>query len=329
MRRVGSILIAAALAAGCGSDRASRAATPTSPSASISAVAADHLGQVIDTMQANSINRQSINWTNFRTAVFADAGAAQTIPDLYPAIRTAVRLLGDGHSSYRSADGSTTIFVGTRSCSAPAVVAPALPATIGYVRVTGFSGDAAQSTAFADGVQAAIAAADRDDLIGWIVDLRSNGGGNMWPMIAGVGPVLGEGPLGYFIDPTGLDTLWEYRNGGSILNGNVAQRVSTTYRLRRPQPKVAVLVDNRVASSGEATFVAFIQRPNTRSFGSPTCGLSTSNRGFPMANGALLNLTTAVMADRAKTRYGDSIPPDEVIGDPDEAVRRAMTWLQQ
>jgi len=40
------------------------------------------------------------------------------------------------------------------------------------------------------------ASADRDDLIGWIVDLRGNGGGNMWPMLAGVGPVLGEGVVG-------------------------------------------------------------------------------------------------------------------------------------
>ena len=37
--------------------------------------------------------------------------------------------------------------------------------------------------------------------IGWIVDLRGNGGGNMWPMLAGIGPILGEGIAGYFIDP--------------------------------------------------------------------------------------------------------------------------------
>jgi len=35
---------------------------------------------------------------------------------------------------------------------------------------------------------------------------------------------------------------------------------------------VAVLSDNGIASSGEATLIAFRQRPNTRSFGDATCG---------------------------------------------------------
>src|SRR4051812_15802719 len=34
---------------------------------------------------------------------------------------------------------------------------------------------------------------------GWIVDIRGNRGGSMWPMLAGVGPILGEGLVGEFI----------------------------------------------------------------------------------------------------------------------------------
>jgi len=34
---------------------------------------------------------------------------------------------------------------------------------------------------------------------GWIIDLRGNGGGNMWPMLAGIGFVLGDGPAGSFV----------------------------------------------------------------------------------------------------------------------------------
>lgn len=90
---------------------------------------------------------------------------------------------------------------------------------------------------------------------------------------------------------------------------------------------MAVLTDNAVASSGEATVIAFRARPNTRSFGRPTCGVSTANSSFPMPNGAILNLTVAVMADRTKTRYGDSVVPDEVVSDPAETVNRAVSWL--
>ena len=38
---------------------------------------------------------------------------------------------------------------------------------------------------------------------GWIVDLRGNGGGNMWAMLAGVGPILGEGEPGASLQEDG------------------------------------------------------------------------------------------------------------------------------
>ena len=64
------------------------------------------------------------------------------------------------------------------------------------------------AAAFADAIQAAIRQADRAELAGWIVDLRGNTGGNMWPMLAGFGPVLGEGTAGFFIDPDGVGVPW-------------------------------------------------------------------------------------------------------------------------
>jgi carboxyl-terminal processing protease len=83
----------------------------------------------------------------------------------------------------------------------------------------------------------------------------------MWPMVAGVGPVLGEGVIGYFIDPTGVENAWEYRDGASWDNGVAQQRVDAPYRLRRDRPRVAVLTDGGVASSGEATVIAFRGAP--------------------------------------------------------------------
>lgn len=87
-------------------------------------------------------------------------------------------------------------------------------------------------------------------------------------------------------------------------------------------------VDNGVGSSGEATFIAFRKRPNTRSFGEPPCGLSTANRAFVLSDGAVLNLTVSVMADRDKTVYGDQVPPDETAQGQSAVVERAVAWLQ-
>jgi C-terminal processing protease CtpA/Prc len=93
-------------------------------------------------------------------------------------------------------------------------------------------------------------------------------------------------------------------------------------------PRVAVLTDNLVASSGEAVVVSFRGRPNTRSFGSATCGLSTANSGFRLSDGATLQLTTASMADRTRVNYGVSIAPDEAVGGDAEVVLRAVDWLR-
>ncbi len=137
-----------------------------------------------------------------------------------------------------------------------------------------------------------------------------------------------QGTAGHFIDPTGFTSAWGYRDGGSWAgSGTVVHQVSGPYRLRRERPRVAVLTDNLIASSGEAVVVAFRQRPDTRSFGTPTCGLSTANTQYRLSDGATLTLTISVMADRTRTKYGDSIVPDEVITDPGETLRRAIAWL--
>src|SRR5512145_684429 len=83
-------------ASGCG-DGGSAEPTP-----SLSNQARLYLNQLMRYMEDYSINRLTIDWGRFRTSVLEVAGAAQTIPETYPAIRLALELLGDGHSSFRT-----------------------------------------------------------------------------------------------------------------------------------------------------------------------------------------------------------------------------------
>ena len=100
------------------------------------------------------------------------------------------------------------------------------------------------------------------------------------------------------------------------------------YSLHIPTPRDAVFSDTAVASSGEATLIAFRQRPDTRSFGLPTCGLSTANSPVHALGWGDAQSHDAVMADRTQARYGDQVQPDEVITDRTELVTRAVAWLQ-
>lgn len=322
------ILIVTLFAAACGGAQATAPSSPTSAAVNGSP-ATIYLNEVVGLMEANSINRSTINWTDFRAQVFARAQGAQSIADTYPAISLALGLLNDHHSFYTAASGSGLGNPSSRRCAAPAVSNPAVPADIGYVRVGSFGGtDIAAVRAFADSVQDQIRESDRPGLAGWIVDLRGNGGGNMWPMLAGVGPVLGDGVAGYFIPPSGSLSQWAYSNGAATLNGSAQARVSSVHLLIRTSPRVAVLTDNLVASSGEAVTISFRARPNARSFGMATCGLSTANGSYRLSDGAMLYLTTAVMADRTGTSYGDSITPDEMVAGDAQVVERAIAWLR-
>lgn len=293
-------------------------------------MARSYLTQLLDIMQANSINRHTIDWPAFRQMVVGVEPNAQTIQDLYPRIRTALSLLNDHHSFYVGPDStyirSPPLPDRCTDSPPPAVQAPD---GIGYVKVGAFSGSGAAETGFAQRIQDAIRAADAGHLAGWIVDVRNNSGGNMWPMIAGLGPILGDGTAGAFVDPDGGISWWGYRDNASIYDGSPLVTVSSPYRLLKAEPRVAVLTNCGVVSSGEAVAIGFRARRNSRSFGTATYGLSTANDEFTLTGGGTLLLTVSTMADRTGRTYGKAVAPDEVIDDPVETVRRAVEWLRQ
>lgn len=292
----------------------------------ISATAQAYLDQLVSSMKANSIHRKTIDWAAFQQQVNAKAQGAQTIADTYPAIQLALTLLDDHHSFYTSAQGQTLHSNAPSNCSDSDPASVPAVATIGYVKITTFVGSGSAATDFAQALQDAIKKADSDSIRGWIVDLRGNLGGNMWAMLTGVGPILGEGIAGYFVDPDGQYSTWSYQPGVGLLDQAPVVKVNRPYQLRKPNPKVALLLNRSTASAGEAIVIAFSGRSQTRSFGTPTCGLSTGNIDIALSDGAQLTLTVVTMVDRTKRIYGQSIEPDE-SSYSSTAVDNAVTWL--
>jgi C-terminal processing protease CtpA/Prc len=200
---------------------------------------------------------------------------------------------------------------------------------VGYISVPAYSGvDKAAAEAYArtvyDSLNAAVA--NGAGSCRWIVDLRTNGGGNMWPMLGGLRPFLGEVGLGSFVSPTSTKPLWHARDQVDVRPPASLAALESA--------NVAVLTGPKTASSGEAVAISFIGRPRTRSFGLPTAGLSTSNTDMKLPDGALILLTVAVETDRTGKRYGQEISPDEVVAAPatgapnDPQIDRAVAWLQ-
>jgi C-terminal processing protease CtpA/Prc len=157
----------------------------------------------------------------------------------------------------------------------------------------------------------------------------------MWPMLAVVGPILGDGDVGSFVDADGKKTVWSIEKGSPRLDGE-----STGWGTSPPvgggSAPVAVLTSRSTASSGEAVTVTFRGRPDTRSFGEDTTGVPTGNAQHRLSDGAILNLTEVMDADRTGRAYDSPIPPDQpVVDNPgrgesrDPVLETATQWLSE
>ena len=287
----------------------------------------NYVEEVVRILQANFINRAAINWVIFKQNLLAKASGANTIEQAHPAVVSAIVALGDKHSTFASARLVKESKLPTAK-QPPLYPDEPVPEDIGYIRIPWVVGSQEKLDAYIANVQAQIKERDKPGLKGWLVDLRGNMGGNMWPMLVGVGPVLGEDTLGYLFDSNNTKTAWRYEKGKALADGDIEAETANYYTLKSANPVVAVLTDTLTASSGEAVAVAFKARKHTRSFGAGTCGVSTGRSRFYLSDGSVLLLTTAVFADRRLVRYGHSIAPDEPLK-PAEVVPQAIRWIRE
>ena len=300
----------------------STSAVAQGTAAHMSPAAEAYLTAALDTIQAVTLGGDTLSWALLRDSAFHYAYGARQPSDTYGAIDWALRR-ANKHSFLQA--------------SRPGAVSRSINGMFGYIRVPQRGGTAIP---LADSLHTAIRSLESGGVCGWIVDLRGNGGGNMWPMLAGIGPLLGDSIVGYF----GSDMeaqAWYYRRGvsGILHSGggiDTASQVTVEpFELASTLPPVAVLIDGATGSSGEALTVAFLGRANTRSFGEPTAGFATVNRGSRLPDGANMVVTTGYYADRHRIPIAERVDPDESVrggveGWPfptDRVSEAAMRWL--
>ena len=297
-----------------------------------------YVDAALDMMEKHSLNTRAIEWTSFRAETLDQARGAQTATDAHLALRYALRNLGDYHSYLVTPQTAAALSIAPvanartgRSAIEPHAIA--LGGGVAYLSVPGFAGGTPlQQVAFADRVQGLIRQNEAAASCGWILDLRDNGGGNLWPMLAGVGPLLGEGEAGASVYPDGRRVPFWYRDGKAGFGDYVQLRVSgAPHRLAQASPRTAVLIGAETASSGEVLAMALRARDGALTFGASTRGLSTGNRTFPLADGAALVLTVAATSDRAGQVLRGGIAPDRAVAgdgtDGQAVIDAARAWL--
>ena len=156
------------------------------------------------------------------------------------------------------------------------------------------------------------------DAKGVIVDLRENTGGNMYPMITAVSPLLPDGVILKFKsrDKTMPITL-EYVVRSYVSPDSIGKIPSST--------PVAILTNAHTGSSGEATLLCFRGLDNVKTFGTPTAGYASSNITHILADGYLLAITRSCdVARTGEVFCNDPIDPDVLTETP---VEEAVLWI--
>lgn len=327
-------------------------AHPAISSAQQAISGADSARMVIDSVLSyarhHSIYRDKVDWAKLTAAVKERSAQAKSVQEAMPIVSLIYELLGDFHGFavynrkyYRWKAPRTPIDTAQFSSLRAKVKQKhkietrLLKKGYGYLLIPDNNPTHPHETdTLSQQIQDSLAKLQPEKLKGLIIDLRTNGGGNMYPMILGVANLLGNGQFGSFIDPvTKQKDTWGIKGRATYTGTDTVCRLQS---LGKPvtKLKVAVLIGPYTASSGEATAITFMGRKNTRLFGNKTAAYTTANESFQVFNISVI-MAVAVEADRnGKTYYGTLNPDEEVTAadnfndlKKDGKIAAAMQWL--
>ena len=300
------------------------------------------LTEALSFMEKNYYRRDEVNWPEFEVRAKQHLSTAGNCEDAYASISWCFKQLNEPHSFVMS-PAKAAKYMGDDDIPGPEpplselvgeIRGEWLQDSIGYLTVPWvYTEDSLICERIADSLQSVIARLDaRGGITRWIIDLRKNSGGNCWPMLTGIGPILGDGVYGYFVSGDHRVPI-AYQDGSAVQGRHVRCRVSSHgYHTVRAQRSIVVLTGHRTGSAGETVALAFKGRTQTLLIGEPTAGLTTANATYPLSDKSVLVLTFCQEADCTGHVCDGRIMPDKFISDPpadgeDPAKEAAVSWL--
>lgn len=301
------------------------------------------LTEVLSFMEKTYYRKNEVDWPGLESRARQQLRAAGTCEDAYASISWCFKQLNE-HHSFIMPPAQAAKYTGDGD--GPAAEAP-LSELVGEIRGEWLQDSIAYLTVpwvsttdslicehIADSLQSEIARLDAHGGISrWIIDLRKNSGGNCWPMLTGVGPLLGDGVCGYFVAGDQRVPIL-YHDGSAFEGRHVICRVSNSgYHTQRIKKSIVVLTGHRTVSAGEIVALAFKGKTETCLIGEPTAGYTTANATYTLSDRSMLVLTVCQEADHTGHICEGSIQPDKLIAatpagaDADPAKEAAVSWL--
>ncbi|HYF30876.1 MAG TPA: S41 family peptidase [Chitinophagaceae bacterium] len=279
------------------------------------------LDETLVLMQKHYYRKDSVEWDDLITSAKIRLNSSSNCETAHEIVQWCFKQLKERHSFIMPASKAAVYNGNINSSGNPATLKQLagpirhelIGTDIAYIDVPWLSSaDKDICTNYADSLQTLIAGFDKAGVTKWIIDLRHNTGGNCWPMLAGLGPLLGNGTYGYFISSS-EKIPFSYQNG-SVLQGKYKRcTVTNPFMLLSTAKHIVVLTGPNTASAGEIVALAFKGVNNVQFIGEPTAGLTTANATYKLSDGSMLVLTVCKEADRNGRIYEGRIQPDQVI----------------
>ena len=314
--------------------------------------------EAVEIAKSHAYRSTSVDWKTLEAEMLSLSQGAMETADMLPAYAALTHRLGDGHSFVQPPSAVMTAWHerhGDRDFNNASTTEREITSTfysrsdvehqdlnlesgrtVRVVVVPAFKGNARGLPAEAYATEVFTALADAPSTTcAYIIDLRGNVGGNFWPIMIGLSPLLGDGLQGLSRGPTGRDSAFARLERGQAISteGDTQGSIMSHMPAWRPIPRLttaptAVLVDDATASSGEGVALAFVGRADTRSFGVRTYGVASANKDFVLSDGVKLVLTVSMMVDPLGQTHPAGYTPD-VIADasPQQPLDAAQTWL--
>ena len=305
------------------------------------------LNKIIEHAENNSLYRTNVDWPSLKQNIYSLSKDADSVSQLKPALDYMLKELNDSHGrvfynnqylSYYSGEKKEylknidyDIYNKIQTGKDYPFQTSILKKEIGYVRIVGLPmGD---NPKMSKDIQDAVCDLIEKGATKWIIDLRYNGGGNMYPMVEGLTSIIGDAIVGGTQGVTANESsTWEIKNGDFYYDDfTVGLEDNCPLPL---SPKVAVLLSNYTASSGEALAVILKNRPNTKFFGNKTMGKITATDWKQIDSLTFMSISVSYYKDRKGNLYNQYVDVDEVINfEPDASteddlgIQKAIDWL--
>ena len=312
------------------------------------------LDSIYSVIKSRSLHREQVDWNSIDAQFESNVDSATSFRFALNAFREVFRELGDvhsaiyykgsgigywGESSYATSQNVGELISKSRQ-QAGNPIGRLLKEGIGYILVPsyGLQGQDAIDQA-SQALREVVCSLSDSVSSGWMIDLRLNEGGNVYPMLTGLGDLLGDRVVARSVDAMETPNMeWSIRDGVLHLDEYKTTTVDQRCTKAHDQGKVAVLIGPATLSSGQITAVAFSGWDQARLFGEPTGdGYATSNQWYQITPGLGLNLSEAYFADRSGFVHKGIVLPDEVVEgvwdfdalEEDDVVLKALHWISQ